>query len=66
MMWSKNTNGNLMIGKGKERKEGRGGEGRERQGIGTDVSQEIWRNTHVDAAGAQSCPVNFLFDWQFS
>ena len=29
MMWSKNTNGNLMIGKGKERKGGRGGEGRE-------------------------------------
>ena len=51
MMWSKNTNGNLMIGKGKDgkRAEGRGGQGRgerreERQGIGTDVSQEIWRN----------------------
>ena len=48
MMWSKNTNGNLMIGKGKDRKraeERKGGlEGEERHGIGADVSQEIWRN----------------------
>ena len=47
-MWSKNRNGNLMIGKGKDRKraeERKGGlEGEERHGIGADVSQEIWRN----------------------
>ena len=47
MMWGKNTDGNLVIGKGKGRKEGE-----ERKGIGTDVSPEIWRNPHVDAAVA--------------
>ena len=36
-----------------ERKEGREEGREERQGIGTDVSQEIWRNV-VDAAGARS------------
>ena len=56
-----------MIGKGKEGKRAEGrGEGGDKEGIGTDVSQEIWRNERERSRGrswhgAQSCPVNFSF-----
>ena len=64
MMWSKNTNGNLMIGKGKEgkRAEGRGETRKELERtslrrFGGTTERSRGRSWH----GAQSCPVNFLF-----
>ena len=67
-MWSKNTNGNLMIGKGKDRKraeERKGGRKGKRGGETwnwsgrTSLRRFGGTNAHVDAAGAPSCPTNF-------